>query len=106
MIRRPPRSTLFPYTTLFRSMDGLAGLQPTSAGDGEVLVPLESGLGVWIVPALVNGHRGRFLLDTGSSAIVVSPTLAGVSGLDAAPGRVAVERQTPRGSTPGRSASV
>src|SRR3712207_8454649 len=25
MIRRPPRSTLFPYTTLFRSMAGLAG---------------------------------------------------------------------------------
>src|SRR2546430_6877186 len=23
MIRRPPRSTLFPYTTLFRSQDGL-----------------------------------------------------------------------------------
>src|SRR5690349_23752746 len=26
MIRRPPRSTLFPYTTLFRSEFGLAGL--------------------------------------------------------------------------------
>src|SRR2546430_16135172 len=25
MIRRPPRSTLFPYTTLFRSLLGLAG---------------------------------------------------------------------------------
>src|SRR3712207_8497989 len=25
MIRRPPRSTLFPYTTLFRSLDALAG---------------------------------------------------------------------------------
>src|SRR5258706_10666724 len=25
MIRRPPRSTLFPYTTLFRSDDALAG---------------------------------------------------------------------------------
>src|SRR5476649_771658 len=25
MIRRPPRSTLFPYTTLFRSQDGLGG---------------------------------------------------------------------------------
>src|SRR2546422_3833750 len=25
MIRRPPRSTLFPYTTLFRSVDGEAG---------------------------------------------------------------------------------
>src|SRR5258708_18688732 len=24
MIRRPPRSTLFPYTTLFRSVDGFA----------------------------------------------------------------------------------
>src|SRR2546427_4280577 len=24
MIRRPPRSTLFPYTTLFRSLDGVA----------------------------------------------------------------------------------
>src|SRR5256885_13079786 len=25
MIRRPPRSTLFPYTTLFRSLDQAAG---------------------------------------------------------------------------------
>src|SRR2546422_7747934 len=25
MIRRPPRSTLFPYTTLFRSRHGVAG---------------------------------------------------------------------------------
>src|SRR3712207_7124253 len=28
MIRRPPRSTLFPYTTLFRSGDGLAAVGP------------------------------------------------------------------------------
>src|SRR5258708_26046365 len=27
MIRRPPRSTLFPYTTLFRSICSLAGWQ-------------------------------------------------------------------------------
>src|SRR3989449_8406329 len=27
MIRRPPRSTLFPYTTLFRSLICLAGLR-------------------------------------------------------------------------------
>src|SRR3712207_8761684 len=26
MIRRPPRSTLFPYTTLFRSRQGLLGV--------------------------------------------------------------------------------
>src|SRR5256885_7135271 len=28
MIRRPPRSTLFPYTTLFRSIDARAALRP------------------------------------------------------------------------------
>src|SRR2546430_12808372 len=27
MIRRPPRSTLFPYTTLFRSVVGVAGVR-------------------------------------------------------------------------------
>src|SRR5256885_10282316 len=31
MIRRPPRSTLFPYTTLFRS-DGLTAEPPDSEG--------------------------------------------------------------------------
>src|SRR5437588_8329134 len=34
MIRRPPRSTLFPYTTLFRSrkgMDDVRGLVPRAA---------------------------------------------------------------------------
>src|SRR3989442_2869640 len=28
MIRRPPRSTLFPYTTLFRSLPGSGRLRP------------------------------------------------------------------------------
>src|SRR2546421_6429045 len=30
MIRRPPRSTLFPYTTLFRSADGISVTAPVS----------------------------------------------------------------------------
>src|SRR2546426_11971856 len=30
MIRRPPRSTLFPYTTLFRSGDGQTGIVGTT----------------------------------------------------------------------------
>src|SRR3712207_7985944 len=42
MIRRPPRSTLFPYTTLFRSLEVLARLEAMlaeeqGAGDGFVL---------------------------------------------------------------------
>src|SRR2546430_11606169 len=33
MIRRPPRSTLFPYTTLFRSRNGTDGKQFTRFAD-------------------------------------------------------------------------
>src|SRR5690242_21100246 len=33
MIRRPPRSTLFPYTTLFRSLD----FKSASAGPGAIV---------------------------------------------------------------------
>src|SRR2546422_2162294 len=38
MIRRPPRSTLFPYTTLFRSGEGTVVVDPcaTCRGDGRV----------------------------------------------------------------------
>src|SRR2546427_2161547 len=32
MIRRPPRSTLFPYTTLFRSGTGQTGMQTFNQG--------------------------------------------------------------------------
>src|SRR3712207_8273420 len=32
MIRRPPRSTLFPYTTLFRSAHHAQGLRPDRGG--------------------------------------------------------------------------
>src|SRR2546427_4833212 len=39
MIRRPPRSTLFPYTTLFRSIPG-GGAQPRAVV-GHLLATLE-----------------------------------------------------------------
>src|SRR3712207_8879058 len=44
MIRRPPRSTLFPYTTLFRSMDSVRSEAP---GERHVVVDDE-------------GHFARF----------------------------------------------
>src|SRR3712207_9107117 len=47
MIRRPPRSTLFPYTTLFRSPDfalqGSNGAQVTMAGQRGKVVLLTFG---------------------------------------------------------------
>src|SRR3989442_15714349 len=41
MIRRPPRSTLFPYTTLFRSLEELVQV---GAEDRQELEPLEPGV--------------------------------------------------------------
>src|SRR2546427_9329451 len=39
MIRRPPRSTLFPYTTLFRSLDPFHAVQ-----QGGTVIQVDSGL--------------------------------------------------------------
>src|SRR5258708_24956372 len=59
MIRRPPRSTLFPYTTLFRSVrkqaDGTPHAQPLKLGrlqkgDLSVNLPLQNG-DVILIPA-------------------------------------------------------
>src|SRR5256885_9393408 len=36
MIRRPPRSTLFPYTTLFRSVARLGRLERRAVGRGDL----------------------------------------------------------------------
>src|SRR3712207_8432356 len=52
MIRRPPRSTLFPYTTLFRSQNRLMKIQQELA---ETIVEGSAGGGV--VTAQVTGSR-------------------------------------------------
>src|SRR5687768_17792720 len=39
MIRRPPRSTLFPYTTLFRSIVGIAGTACHADHFGSIVEP-------------------------------------------------------------------
>src|SRR2546427_13170169 len=43
MIRRPPRSTLFPYTTLFRSLDTGVGDVPVHSRGGAARTMHESG---------------------------------------------------------------
>src|SRR3712207_7325192 len=58
MIRRPPRSTLFPYTTLFRSPAvGVAGVP---GDDVEVVVLVAAvGLGLAQVPGVAGGAQHR-----------------------------------------------
>src|SRR2546426_2995653 len=41
MIRRPPRSTLFPYTTLFRSLDGAEFAVQSLSQDGFMISPMQ-----------------------------------------------------------------
>src|SRR3712207_7471233 len=63
MIRRPPRSTLFPYTTLFRSIRGAEaeGLFVLQLGDLTDYGP-DSPESLRLGFALLDAGRGRFLL--------------------------------------------
>src|SRR3712207_7561325 len=58
MIRRPPRSTLFPYTTLFRSLEE-SMTEATRRGDNWTLAVALSMLG------LVERERGNFAAARG-----------------------------------------
>src|SRR2546428_4803629 len=64
MIRRPPRSTLFPYTTLFRS--------PTSFG----ATGLPAGLALNATTGLISGTPAT----AGASTVTLSATNAGGTG--------------------------
>src|SRR3712207_8569238 len=64
MIRRPPRSTLFPYTTLFRSNDRLAGRRAARAADdgregraAHAVLPLRLPAGDLDRPGPCDGRR-------------------------------------------------
>src|SRR2546427_9189335 len=56
MIRRPPRSTLFPYTTLFRSQSGRRTAE--SGSDRRHCAALVA-VGIVIVAAVHTGRRPR-----------------------------------------------
>src|SRR2546429_1159052 len=59
MIRRPPRSTLFPYTTLFRSTPAFLGSDPGTTGS------VCGGL----TGQLAADSKGRIYLPTGNCGL-------------------------------------
>ena len=67
MIRRPPRSTLFPYTTLFRSVAG-----------GTLEVGYQIGCGVEMDKVKLNGGLTGILGNTnfGGAGVILPPSLA------------------------------
>src|SRR2546425_5474101 len=78
MIRRPPRSTLFPYTTLFRSPPGRrrpAGGSPAGSGRGRRLPRAPPGRGarparrVRRARSTLRLQRRRVLADEGTQLV-------------------------------------
>src|SRR3712207_9525648 len=80
MIRRPPRSTLFPYTTLFRSVEVVDQVDAGRRRRGEV-GPRQGGL-----EGLAGGHRegvGAVLVGRAGvegDGVVLDPELARLAG--------------------------
>src|SRR3989449_5139625 len=72
MIRRPPRSTLFPYTTLFRSLSGRVvaparGPPPLEVGDLRLLPARECRVACFI--GLLHQERLELLQDRKSTRL-------------------------------------
>src|SRR5256885_12301684 len=93
MIRRPPRSTLFPYTTLFRSQGGTHAWV-------EVILPTNDGSGDAIAHAFDPTHASR-----GGVGYVTVAVGAGYSDVAPTPGTYVSRRRGPltpaeRGSIP------
>src|SRR3989475_3236145 len=85
MIRRPPRSTLFPYTTLFRSRGSLpAGprlVTPEAAATAELVFDLASALEWPLPPEAARALYVGLLTDTGAFRFAnTSPRALRVAG--------------------------
>ena len=96
MIRRPPRSTLFPYTTLFRSVKATSVADPTKSATATVtLNPL---VNVTVTPASVSLTQSQTqafsatVTNTGNTAVTwsLSPLVGSITaaGLYTAPASI------------------
>src|SRR2546425_11911793 len=83
MIRRPPRSTLFPYTTLFRSLEkGKLDkiVDRTRNGGAEIVAFLKTGSAYYAPPAAVVQMVESIVLDH-KRLLPCAALLAGAYGL-------------------------
>src|SRR5258707_14576484 len=100
MIRRPPRSTLFPYTTLFRSYATVGVLAPVLL----VILRLAQGISVggefigsccYLVEAAPSGRRGFF--GSWSTFGTIGGMLPGSAGRTLLPEAASTAASPPRG---------
>src|SRR2546430_17354999 len=67
MIRRPPRSTLFPYTTLFRSKARAAGLSSITTGVQPISAQEHSARLAKVQTAMQQRKTAALLVEAGST---------------------------------------
>src|SRR5256886_15317934 len=72
MIRRPPRSTLFPYTTLFRSSPGTLKERVSTrlVMFAETLLSDREHRAIWNGPAMPGWQRWLFLLIVSAACLM------------------------------------
>ena len=89
--------------------EGLSDLKISAgrARTSDASVPVELSRGVWVAVVTVNGaHEGRFLVDTGSSVTIVSPSAARALALPGGDDSATVELQTLAGKTAGHRSTL
>src|SRR5256885_1229673 len=96
MIRRPPRSTLFPYTTLFRSAGRGGGPGRGRGPAAGAHVPAPAAAGPAGAPLRAGGGHGRLLADPPALA----RTQRGAQDLPAMAAGAAATATDARGKTP------
>src|SRR5256886_16429527 len=102
MIRRPPRSTLFPYTTLFRSLMNRRGMVISFSGlDGAG----KSTLVAWLRAELERRHRGVTVLHL-ADGVGASLLRAARDGVQRLVGRRNGEPPRPRWAVRPRAAGL
>src|SRR5256886_17319683 len=76
MIRRPPRSTLFPYTTLFRSVARVETLVRAFRNAAAALIVIVAGtlvldeLGISIAPILATAGAAGVAIGFGAQSLI------------------------------------
>src|SRR3712207_8664226 len=102
MIRRPPRSTLFPYTTLFRSIADAHGLTVDWVHEQGYPVTVNDAGAVARVDEVVSGLLGVQAVDRLATPLMGAEDFSYV--LEEVPGAMAFLGACPPGSEP-RSAA-
>src|SRR3972149_986201 len=104
MIRRPPRSTLFPYTTLFRSgtrvqviKDGFTGTEgPIALSDGSLIFTETNANRITRIDA--DGRTSTFLENTNGANGLAFDTKGRLIAVQTTPGDTKVGVIYPKGS--------